>query len=479
MSGEDFKFSQEQENRERSQNIGAEVLMQMPEFSERMQSFSKAKQNGEVPEEVRDEQDYKEYTQEKEARLNEARTLIWNTYCDEGMPDNAGYTEEVKDFLSSESLKTVVNSGFNLDEMLKDGILSKADGRYIGSTIPGLAKQSAFNDAKEIIGDLADFCELTADMPSPEYFVNEMRGIFDNWHKNSLKAAQYATINNWITPGTGLRNRLMYGEVIDENGVLTINTEQVNHTLHLIETLQGIQDRYDPNCDILLRLYVEKIKTKPEEISQYLHNDIKSAFGKAARKRFDAVLDSICYDGAARDVAKSVITAYDFDLIKKAKEATDRTNEWFVEPLFTDEELLSSIYDIDPSDKTEKLYGRKEAANRLPRDFAALEEAGFSRDSLLNIIHDKNVPIHIKEVVSMRRAGISDVDIAYASKAYERFIVDEDEERDWFNPINNDFFAREKEGYDPAFGLSDTDILNAANKNYWRNERLDRNTSEE
>ena len=467
MSGEDFNFSQEQDNREQNQNVGAEVLAQMPEFSKHMKSFSEARQNGEVPEGVRDEQDYREYSQEKESRLNEARALIWNTYYDENARESDRYAEKIKDFLGSEDLKAVVESGFSLEEMLKDNIISKADGRYMDNHIPGLEKRAAFNDAEEIVGDLADFCEVASGERDSGILFNEMKGIFDAWSDNNLDADQYEMISDWLTPNSNLWKRLMYGETISEDE-FTSPTIQVNHTLHLIDTLQEIEDNYGAT-GMALSLYDDKIKTRPDEIDCYTHSDIKSAFGEVAHGMFDSFLHESDINGTAREIIKSVITSDNLDLVKKAKEETDY---WDSEPVFTDEELLSSIYGIDPSDKTEKLYGWKEIGNKLPRHFANLEEAGFSRDSLINIIHDKNVPVHAEEVERMREAGVSNVDIAYASKAYERFVANENGERYWFDPIDDDLDNRNKEDYDPAFGLSDTDILNAANRNYWRNERM-------
>lgn len=49
-------------------NNGAEVLANMPAFEEHMKSFAEAKSAGEVPDGVRDEQDYQEYIAEKGAR---------------------------------------------------------------------------------------------------------------------------------------------------------------------------------------------------------------------------------------------------------------------------------------------------------------------------------------------------------------------------------------------------------------------------
>lgn len=474
MSGEEFNFNHEQDKREQSQNIGAETLAQMPEFNEHMKSFNEAKQNGELPNGVRDEQDYQEYSQEKEAKLNEARSLLWNTYYyeDNRGQEGARYAESLREFLNSGDFKIVVESGFNLEKMFEDGILSKSDGRYADSPIPGLAKRAALDDTEKIIGGLADFCELIADYPGSGDLVNEMQGIFDVWSNNSLSADQYEMIDSWITPRTDLRSRLMYGEINNEDGELVSSTCQVNHILHLIDTLPEIEENYDDNSEILLRLYADKIETKPDGIDQYVHNDIKSAFGEVAHKVFDSVLHASHFDGTARKIAKSVIAPDDFDLMREAKE----TYGWGDEgPVFSDEELLSSVYNIDPNDKTERLYGSKEIGYKLPRHFGDLEKAGFSRDSLINIIHDKDVPVNSEEVERMREAGVSDADIAYASRAYERFVVDENGKREWHHPIDDNLFHKKEEGYDPAMGLSDTDILNAANRSYWRNERLNKN----
>ncbi|MBR3253009.1 hypothetical protein IKF84_02980 [Candidatus Saccharibacteria bacterium] len=437
-------------------------------------TFDDAKRNGTVPEGVRDKQDYEEYKQEQNAKLNDAQKLIWETYYDENrIQERSGYKDRIMSFMGSEDLKVVVKSGFNLEDLFKDGILSKADGRYLDSPIPGLAKSLALDDTEKIIGDLAGFCEVASGERDSGILFNEMKGIFDAWSDNNLDADQYEMISDWLTPNSNLWKRLMYGETISEDG-FTSRTIQVNRTLHLIDTLQEIEENYGAT-GMALDLYNDKIKTRPGEIDYYTHNDIKSAFGEVAHGMFDSFLNESDINGTAREIIKSVITSDNLDLVKKAKEETDC---WDSEPVFTDEELLSSIYGIDPSDKTEKLYGRKEVANRLPRHFADLEKAGFSRDSLLNIIHDKNVPVHAEEVERMREAGVSNADIAYASRAYERFVVDKNGEREWYDAIDDDLLERKKEGYDPAFGLSDTDILNAANRNYWRNERMNNDADE-
>lgn len=63
------------ENSGQGGNNGAEELAKMPSFEEHMKSFDEAKRSGGLPEGVRDEQDYREYLAEKDARDAESNKL--------------------------------------------------------------------------------------------------------------------------------------------------------------------------------------------------------------------------------------------------------------------------------------------------------------------------------------------------------------------------------------------------------------------
>lgn len=143
MSGEDFNFSQEQENREQNQNVGADVLAQMPEFSEHMKSFNEAKQNGEVPDGVRDEQDYKEFLAEQEARNNEFKKFdneIFEGIMSIEDPDDKDLATAILPFYYNDSLndndaskqgrrvgiKAVVNYMYSDKSMSLEDTISKA-----------------------------------------------------------------------------------------------------------------------------------------------------------------------------------------------------------------------------------------------------------------------------------------------------------------------------------------------------------------
>ncbi|MDO5480259.1 MAG: hypothetical protein Q4F58_01105, partial [Candidatus Saccharibacteria bacterium] len=437
---------------EQHQNRGAEVLSEI--------SFADAKREGEVPEGVRDEKDYREYQQEKDAKLNEARDFILKNYSNETLLNKPGYAEIIEKFANSEELKVIIEHGFNLEELHKNGIIKTADEFLSNSKDqPSMyvTYREPLNDAKFIIDDLADACRVIDHVYDHDGSggIGMMHDVLTAWKENDLDEVQYAFIYNSVEDKSSpLYRRLMYGAGTDS---------YKERTVRLIKGIPDIaseMDRWDDpgyGARILRHVY-EEIETFGRRTADY--EMLKDQFGESASKILWSIASELnnCFSSdpdakELKDIYKGVLDPYNDYGIEKAKKGTilhgfDKNGEGIEVPAFTDEELIGAIYSLKNSEKIEKTAGYRLPAKYLGRHIGHLEKLGFSRESLLKIMHKNDVYVGAEEIEDMRKDGLNDTEIAYAANACKWGFCLPNGERYW---VNKNFEV-----------FSDTDLLNAA-----------------
>lgn len=434
------------------ENNGVETLANMPAFEEHMKSFAEVKQTGEVAEGVRDRQDYDEYQQEKQARLAEAQNFIKNSYYDENLPVDENYNQEVAGFLNSKNLQIVAERGFDLAKMNQLGLIARFDGTSTG-------RARAFADTSEIVDDLASFCEVADKQDNGNDLISAMHGIFSAWKDNGISAPQYEMVCQFLPPMTNLSHRLKYGEIVSEEGRAVEEESILKHSIRYMREIPNME--VESVADRVMEAACFVDKKEGELNSKIVTIQLKAALGELSH----AMLTRLIYDKIEEEEAwtfdiddakltvKEAITCYDFEAIKAAKAAQlldEDDDGWGMHiPAFSDEELLGAMYDLKDSDieNADKTYGQKEPAYKLARHFGMLERAGFSKKSLLRIIHNSDMTLHTEEIEDMRSAGVNNAEIAYAANAYKNCYI-RDGKREWINEDLAEF--------------SDTDLLDAA-----------------
>ena len=364
-------------------------------FSEHMaakqnyeQAFKEAQGNGTLPEGVRDPQDYQEYLEEQKHRLQESSDFIRKSY--------AGVDEEaIKSLISSKEFKKVIENGVSMPDLARAGLI------YFDTygDAPGYNRKE-YTLNFDVIGAIYNNIEC-----GEPYLGSCLKTI------NCLKERQPLDIHDlaMVTlgePDDMYKNRILYGDGGGKRAQETFDTvkKHPDNTWFLFDFLSYTARQYDDNY-----FTVDA-------------DDVRISTGELFRDNIDNILD--LFD-STRDLYSDFQKTRACDLILRSVDTTTiiHQHDWH-EVGLSEEDILESVYcwdrNHDPSDKS--FREQEESSYHLFEDIEVLEtRGGFSRDSIINTIHDNNLQFPLYTIESMREYGISDADIAYASNAHLKY----------------------------------------------------------
>ena len=440
------------ENNPNNPSDASSEIENFPSFEEHIKSVQSAENEAEPlnydyifrhtptadrPEGVRDAQDLKEYTEETEAKsresLEKAKASILENY---NVPD-----EKVEALTSSEEFAAFCRSGITIDELIKKNIIIARKEDYY-STQPGqkiydYQRESSFADMSAMVKNLGEFyimkenCDKMG-MSEPAQFLPIKKYIDKLDDPSSLTKEDTVNLATAIYPNYGIAHRLLFGNPNNLNASDVIS--RTSMTLdHIREAKDGVNYGYYVDNDAMTEFIalanhvIEEGKFFPSGMSDYVYESdrVKQVLRPRLRSAVRAHMEDISaglQEGLERDGRIGGWTEYDElkDLVLKSTDLGSicEHHDSLVKAGITEEELLGSVFGID---KYQDSRSNKELGEIYPEHYVArragnLIKAGFSEDSIINTIHDNEVYLTEEEIRDMRKANISDKDIAYASR---------------------------------------------------------------
>lgn len=380
----------------------ASALTEMPAYTEHMKNFENARRSNEVPEGVRDEQDYMEYREETGARLREAIDFInQNFRSNFDVKD-----EEVDEFLNSKDLMTVVKNGISMEDLASaDLIDTEMPPIDVGNIFGGKKlidgrKAELFSGAGgviDIIGSIAAGIEVSSGkmtQPLKEIIRKRKAG-------ETLNAENYSDADGFFA---SLRDRIMFGSPFDKNN-------RFQRTAELLEKVDEITSKNLGKGE----LYVEVMRRLDDGYIEDKDGILADRLGRVCRKNMPEVIKNLSlyeeldWPDEFSEMKQLILRSSD-------REAIIRFHNEMEEAGVSESEMLGAAYYFEDRNKS---FTRLLPDYYLARHLATLEEAGFSRDSIIDKLHDNKVRLSLEEIEDMRKDGVSDVDIAYAGRIFD------------------------------------------------------------
>lgn len=416
----------------------------MAEMAAREKSFDELRRDGEVPEGVRDEQDYKEYLEEQQAKnkeilskLGESQEFVQKYYY----PDK--YTghdkEDLEKFINSEELMIIAQYGFTLPELAEKGIISKDRYEENGKEYwRHFRTDELFRDTENIVSCIADCLSLHSDgLP----FAIKMKEVFNKWdNPQTLNTDDYDFINEIPLPT--LSSRLKFGNpnYLERDTGNQDNKSIYEHTMKTLvdwATYDGRLSRdyneYEVASD-MLHVANHILPKDKADLSEDHRRDIEAALGVTAN-------ECLSSNGFSFRQAVEWLDGPDQETLKDLMLGSLTKREIFEAPIKADllvkndsesgghcfisvseRELLEAVYDLDyEKEKPKKIFGARSFYMNIIEDFPKLVDAGFNRQMLVDIIHDEcnqyryegDSYFGVRRAMELRKNGMSDMEIAY------------------------------------------------------------------
>lgn len=444
------------ENNPNSPSDASSEIENFPSFEEHIKSVQSAENDAEPlnydyifrhtptadrPEGVRDAQDLKEYTEETEAKsresLEKAKASILENY---NVPD-----EKVEALTSSEEFAAFCRSGITIDELIKKNIIIARKEDYY-STQPGekiydYQRESSFDDMCLVVEDLGRFYTeeqfYKEHNPDFRWRFSAIKDYIDKLdNPSSITKEDTLSLIDAGYPNFGILNRLLFGNPNNLNANDVINKtsltlkhvrEAENGTKYGTEYGDYVDDDTMADFLALADYVIEKGEFFPSGMSDYAYEServkqvLRPGLRSAVRAHMEDISSSL-QKGLERDGYIGGYTEYDelksLTLKSTNLESICSHHDSLMQAGITEEELLGSVFGID---KYQDSRSNKELGEIYPEHYVArragnLIKAGFSEDSIINTIHDNEVYLTEEEIRDMRKANISDKDIAYASR---------------------------------------------------------------
>jgi len=432
------------ENNPNNPSDASSEIENFPSFEEHIKSVQSAENDAEPlnydyifrhtpaadrPEGVRDTQDLKEYTEEREAKQAESiekqKSIILENY---NVSD-----EKVEALTSSEEFAAFCRSGITIDELIRKNIvIARKEDHYSsqpGEKVYDYQRESSFDDMHTMVEDLGRFyimkenCEKVGLEPQFPAIKNYIDKLDD---PTSITKEDTANIILSIHPNSGIAQRLIFGNPknISANNVINRTAMTLDH-IRDYETSDSILDKESIAEFLDLANYViEKGEFFPEGVSDYAFESshVKQALRPRLRQAVRAHTEDIAV-GMRGDMEQGGYNGgyTDYDGLKNlvlrstSELSIMKDHDILTQVGISEEELLDSVYGFDNEELSE-CKSRPEAYpdHHIARDADSLIEHGFSKNSIVDAIHDNSIYIDEYEVERMRNAGIEDEDIIYA-----------------------------------------------------------------
>ncbi len=393
------------------------------EPTKQMESFREAKQNGTLPEGVRDEQDYQEYNEQNKAKFNEAQAFLYEHFSPS---EETGITPEAMDhFLKSEKFEAFTRSGVSLNTLLQQGIISDKMPN-IPNTPYDDHKDRVFRDMTFIVEDIG-FMQIAAENGFDE--LAEIKPIIEKWGtRPGFDEIDTGEIVLAQTMGPSLQRRLLFG-----NPYMDVDDKNVTTLSHVYKTLDYLAADIEPghamdgrDFEVLEQTYnlASQDQIAPlyhaSDFTRRIDNDgILKEIGKVCRKQTEGIARLMIADGY---YSKEEYPKVGKLILESASQNTVLEHyDVLREAGFTDEELLGSIYHLKSGENIKKLGERKDPDYYLARHFGRYERAGFEQKSIIKVLHKNKVYLSAEEIEDMRKVGVSNIDIAYAGRLYKNY----------------------------------------------------------
>ncbi|MBR2543288.1 hypothetical protein IKF03_01660 [Candidatus Saccharibacteria bacterium] len=374
----------------------------------------------EIPDGVRDERDYQEYQAEQSAREQERANqeqeridrnlhlfsinFLNDNYRahNKNLQEGGEFAERYQDLLDSPDLVILAENDITIGGLYGAGLLRRSgDG-----TLDDIFGE---NGVTETVTNIAMLWTRKNESGEPWYSDDERAEFMNIYNKlknrQKLNSDDYSFVDSVLMPQ--LSDLIDFG-LPDKRG-----DEQ---------TLNYIQEG---SSDFIFSIYNNApiyIMKKIDDGS--IANErgiISDALGELCRNNLDNIYGRMGLITAAGPSGE-------FDNLKelllRSFSSTDIKFEHghLAEVGISDKEMLESVFCF------KKVFGDvvsfapwEESLRDLAGQQESLENSGFSRDSIINVLHDNEAEFGGREIANMREAGVSDADIIYAGKFYENY----------------------------------------------------------